>query len=338
MTGIIALSRQGVEMASKLSGFLGDSTCYTLPKWNRQGFVPIEGSLTDFCGQIFNKYQALVFIMASGIAVRSIAPWIRDKTTDPAVVVMDEKGINVISLLSGHLGGGNALTLKIAGYLSANPVITTASDVNQLPSVDTLAQSKGLIIDSMEDAKMITAMILNRQNVSVIDEFGFLADISTLKSGDPTAGKIIVTNRSSVYEKKPFVKLIPENIILGIGCQKGVAPEKMMDFIVHLCSHHNIDMRCIHTIASIDLKEKEDALHKAAEKLYCSLKFYSARALQKVDHLFQGSDFVRSKTGVTSVSAASAYLAAGESGRFIIEKEIQDGMTVSVFEQHNRIK
>jgi cobalt-precorrin 5A hydrolase len=338
MTGIIALSNQGIEMASKLSGFLGDSTCYALPKWEWQGFVPIEGGLTDFCGQIFYKHQALVFIMASGIAVRSIAPWIRDKTTDPAILVMDEKGKNVISLLSGHLGGGNALTLKIAGYLSANPVITTASDINGLPSVDTLAQSKGLLIDSMEDAKRITAMIINRENVRVVDEYGILDDMVKLESGDDAAGKIIVTNQASVREKKPFVRLIPQNIILGIGCQKGVAPEKMMDFINHLCSHHNIDMNSIYTIASIDLKTNEPALQESAKKFECSLEFYSCQALQRVDHLFEGSDFVKSNTGVASVSATSAYLAGGESGRFIVEKEIYDGMTISIFEQHNRIK
>lgn len=334
MIALISLSKQGNALSAKLSRMVENTVCYTLPKWNLAGFSPIQGKLKDFCGEIFSQYDSIVFIMASGIVVRSIAPWVKDKRTDPAVVVIDDKGKNVISLLSGHLGGANALSTKIAGLISAHPVITTASDVNNLPSVDMMAKSKGLVIDSMEDAKTITAMIVNSENVELVDDFGiFNGSIMPIPDGD-CKGKVIVSNKNTIQEDKPFVKLLPQNIVLGIGCKKDTEPTQLMSLIDDTCSRFNIDKRSIKTIASIKIKESEEAILQAAENLNCQLKFLSAETLQTVDKHFQGSAFVLSKVGVASVSTTSAYIAGNESGKFIIKKDIRDGMTISVFEQN----
>ncbi|MDA3892523.1 MAG: cobalt-precorrin 5A hydrolase [Salinivirgaceae bacterium] len=333
MIGIISLSRQGNALAAKISGLVGNATCYTLSKWDLQGFSVIKGKLKEFCGEAFQKHDALIFIMASGIVVRSIAPWLKNKVSDPAVVVIDDKGRNVISLLSGHLGGANELSLKIAELISANPVITTASDVNNLPSVDMMAQSKGLLIDSMEDAKNITAMIVNRENVELVDDFEiFSTSFMPIPDGQ-SKGKVIITNRLNIQDDVPFVKLIPKNIILGIGCKKNTDAQKLFEFIQATIKRFNIDSRSIKSIASISIKENEEAILKAAEELNCSLRFFNAETLQKVDNLFEGSAFVQSTVGVASVSTTSAYLAGKESGSFIVKKEISEGMTLSIFEQ-----
>ncbi len=337
MTGIISLSKQGNALAAKLSGLLTNTTCYTLPKWNLQGFSTIQGKLKEFCGELFQKYDSLIFIMATGIVVRSIAPWLKDKTSDPAVVVIDDKGRNVISLLSGHLGGANALSTTIAGLISANPVITTASDVNKLPSVDMMAKSKSLVIGSMEDAKKITAMIVNNENVELEDDFGiFSSSIMPVPEGY-CLGKVIVTNKKNIQEDKPFVKLIPRNIILGTGCKMNTDPQKLIGFIRDTLDRFNIDRRSLKALASISVKEHEKAILDAAEELNCPVQFFSPETLQKVDNLFEGSPFVRATVGVASVSTTAAYIAGKEAGKFIVKKETRDGMTLSVFEQNMNI-
>jgi len=332
-TAIISISKQGNQLASRLGNQLDYSTCYTLSKWELQGFLPIEGKLCDFCETLFKKYDALVFIMASGIVVRSIAPWIKSKTSDPAVVVIDDRGQHVISLLSGHLGGANALTLKIAEAINAHPVITTASDVNHLPSVDMLAKEHVLIIDSMKDATTISAMIVNGENVVLEDPYHIIKnDILPIKQGDKS-GAVIVSNHLLINTDKPFVKLIPQNIILGIGCKKDTGSLLLWEFIVENLKELNLDLQSIKAIASIDVKSDEKAIMDAAQRLECNTSFYSAEQLQEVDHLFEGSDFVKSTVGVGSVSTTAAYIAGNKKGRFLLEKKKKDGMTLSVFEQ-----
>ncbi|WP_068473977.1 cobalt-precorrin 5A hydrolase [Saccharicrinis aurantiacus] len=332
MTAIISITEQGNQLALKLSKFLNQATCYTLPKYASDDLKPINGKLKDFCAELFSTYNNLVFVMATGIVVRSIAPHLRSKTTDPAVIVLDEKGNNVISLLSGHLGGANALTQQIAAHLNSNPVITTASDVNQLPSVDMLAQEHGLIIDSMVDAKDITALIVNRKNVVISDPFHILPPLSLSADKKDIEGKIIVSNRDKQNEDIPFVKLIPKNVILGMGCKKDTPTEQCLLFIKATLNKYNIDKRSIALIASIDVKENEQALIESAAHYKCPFKCYGADVLQTVESLFEGSDFVKQTVGVTSVSAPAAYIAGNKQGRFICEKERQNGITISIFE------
>ncbi|MCW3787135.1 cobalt-precorrin 5A hydrolase [Plebeiibacterium sediminum] len=332
-TAIISISKQGNQLASRLAKQLEQTSCYTLAKWEQEEFLPIEGKLGDFCETLFKKYEALVFIMASGIVVRSIAPWIKSKTSDPAVVVIDDRGQHVISLLSGHLGGANALTLKIAAAINAHPVITTASDVNHLPSVDMLAKQHGLIIDSMKNATTITAMIVNGENVVLDDPYHILPkDILPIKQGEES-GSVIVSNHLLINTNKPFVKLIPQNIVLGIGCKKDTGSISLWEFIIENLKELNIDLQSIKAIASIDVKSDEKAILDAALRLECNTTFYSAEQLQEVDHLFEGSDFVKSTVGVGSVSTTAAYTAGHKNGRFLLKKKKKDGMTLSVFEQ-----
>ncbi|PID89484.1 MAG: cobalt-precorrin 5A hydrolase [Bacteroidia bacterium] len=329
MTGIISISKQGNILAAQLSELLDSSLCYALEKYNKGNCLPIEGRLKTFCGSLFEKHDALIFIMATGIVVRSIAPWIRHKTKDPAVLVIDDKGTHVISLLSGHLGGANALTLKVAELISAKPVITTSSDVNKRTSVDMLAQKYGLLIDSMSDAKDITAIIVNGGTVALDDDCQIINEPIRQEAGT-TIGKIIVSNKAHIAEQLPFVKLIPKNIILGLGCRKGILPSKFMDFINDTLKVHNIDKRSIRLIASIDVKKEERAILEAGKTLNVPCQFYSAESLQEVDDLFEGSAFVKQTVGVASVSTCSAYTAAKKSGIFLAKKIKKEGMTISI--------
>lgn len=329
---IISISLQGNKLAADLRKLLPEAHCYTLAKWQVAGFKPIEGTLQQFCEKLFNDYEALIFIMATGIVVRSIAPWLKDKTCDPAVVVMDDAGKHAISLLSGHLGGANALCLRVAGLLGANPVITTASDVNGLPSVDMMAQQAGLKIASMADAKVVTACLVNRQQVEVVDPENRLAQVEMPELNTPPAARIIVSNRTGLSSDLPFAQLIPTNIYLGIGCKKDSSPKLLWEFMEQQLAMLQLDKRSIAAICSIDIKRSEPAILEAAARLQCPARFFESAELQTVEHLFEGSDFVKTVTGVTSVSSTAAYLGGGQQGSFLVTKAKQSGMTLSVFE------
>ncbi len=135
---LFCLTPGGVALAKRLAAML-PLTCFTSEKLREEGFIPFDGGFANTARQAFTTYTALIFIGATGIAVRVLAPLVNDKFSDPAVVVIDERGQHVISLLSGHAGGANALTRYLAGMLGADPVITTATDVNEMSALDTLA-------------------------------------------------------------------------------------------------------------------------------------------------------------------------------------------------------
>ncbi len=334
MTAIVSISLQGNALALRLKNFLPEATCYTLKKWAGEKQQAIPGRLQTFCAQLFEDYEAIVFIMATGIVVRSIAPWIKDKTKDPAIIVIDDAGKNVISLLSGHLGGANTLTKQIAEWIKAHPVITTSSDVNNLPSVDMIAQQNGLLIESMHDAKVITSMIINKQKVELEDNYGYLnASILPSIQGE-TEGLIFVSNNKKIECRIPFIQLIPRNLSIGIGCKRNTEPNKLWSFLQDVCEKLNLNIKAIHSVSSIDIKADELAILKLIEKLECESHFYSKEELQQVDHLFEGSEFVKQTVGVASVSTTSAFLEGKQKGKFLIQKEAREGMTISIFQQN----
>ena len=330
---IVSITKNGNNLAEKVSQALGGADLFTLEKWRKNDFKAIEGGVSGFSNTLFAQYSRLIYIMATGVVVRSIAPLLTDKTKDPAVVVMDEQGHNVIALLSGHLGGANELAQKIASELGANPVITTASDVNHLPSVDMLAKAHHLVIDSMTDAKTVTAQLVNGEPVALIDPYHIVAETAPFSDDNLSKGAILVSNKAHIQTEKPTARLIVKNIVLGLGCRKGVDPKLMMQFIADTCKGLNIDMRAIKTIASASVKSEEEAIWKASEALNCAIKFYDVDTLKTVDHLFEGSTFVLGKIGVKSVSATSAYVAGAKKGRFLALKNIRQGITLSVFEK-----
>ena len=147
------LNRKIVEIL-KSRGW--DCEGWTREKFAVSGLNIMEGTLADWTGKNFPEADALIFVGACGIAVRAVAPWVKDKFQDPAVVAADEGGQFVISLLSGHAGGANRLTRELAAALGAVPVITTATDVNGRFAVDVFAAENGCAISSRDLAKQLS--------------------------------------------------------------------------------------------------------------------------------------------------------------------------------------
>jgi cobalt-precorrin 5A hydrolase len=332
MWGIIAITQQGLALAKKLKTQFPESVIYTLAKWHDEECTDIEPDLSTFTAQLFDRHKTLVYIMATGIVVRSIARHLVGKTVDPAVVVLDEKGQFAISLLSGHLGGANAVASEIALAINATAIITTASDVQGVPSVDMIAQKHQLIIQSMHDAKTLTAMTVNGQKVGWRNDS--LLNLPCYYPCDEidAEGLVVVSNRTDSVEKVPFAQLIPQNIIVGVGCRRCIPGQQIIDFVTEQLKLNSIREMSIRQLASIDIKHDEQGILAAAAHFGVSAVFVETAEIEKIEHDFTSSVFVKSQVGVSGVCEPAAFIAGGRAGEFISRKKSKEGITVAIFE------
>ncbi len=336
---VITLTKGGLQKAEEIKNKLNYVDIYSLPKWNDSKNKHIKGSLSDFVGDIFNKYDTLVFIMSTGIVVRVIAKYIQDKTKDPAVLVMDEKGKYIISLLSGHIGGGNEAAIYLSEKIGGSPVITTASDVNDVIAVDMLAKKLGCYIDNMIDAKDITAKIVNSQIVGIKSDIKIsikLPDnvICINKDYDDydIEGIIYITNKRNINCTHSTVHLIPKNIVIGIGCKKGISGERIVKSIKLALDRYKLHPKSVKMIATIDIKEHEKGILDAAFYFEVPIKIISKDEIKSVQDKFQLSNFVNKSVGVGAVCEPCGYLASGK-GKSIMKKTSFDGITLSIWEE-----
>lgn len=295
-------------------------------------------SLDEWTRSAFAVQEALVFVGACGIAVRAIAPLLKHKAQDPAVIVADEKGEFVISLLSGHLGGANDLTREVADLLAATPVITTATDLNHQFAVDSWAKKHRLQIRDMKAAKEISAALLRGQTIGVVSDFpiyGALPENCQLVEGDHAMvdyGLRISIHETWDGEREPFSKatlhLVPPVLTVGIGCRRGTPYEDLSAHFFRLLKETNIALGAVEQICSIDLKKDEPALRLLAEKLEIPLLFFSAEELSQVQGEFTSSDFVTAVTGVNNVCERAAV--RGSEGELIVKKQAGNGITAAI--------
>ena len=231
---ILAFSRRGCAMALRARESLyaprDECRCFAPETYAEGPFEPITPPCTQFTGPLFAWADALVFVGAAGIAVRSIAPYVRDKRTDPAVLCVDERGGFVVPLLSGHIGGANELARRLAGALGAVPVVTTATDINGKFSVDAWAARQGLIITDLSAAKAVSAAILE-DTVPLCCDAPLVGELPPgTTAGDSGALGVCISWR----RKKPFAKtllLVPPVLHLGLGCRLGATSEAIREAV-----------------------------------------------------------------------------------------------------------
>lgn len=341
---LFCLTPGGVALAKQLRQLL-PVTCFTSEKLQETGFIPFGGSFAQAFGEAFTRYSALVFIGATGIAVRALAPWIQDKFSDPAVVVIDERGQYVISLLSGHKGGANALTRSLAGMLGAIPVITTATDVNALAAFDTLACQMDARMDVLRGAvKAINQGLVSgeriglwcedalRDDLARCDTRGFIP-VASLDALPELTALVCVTLRAALPELPlPVYKLVPRRVVAGIGCRRDTPFERVSALLHQHLRAQGFDPLALKAIGSISLKEHEPALTQLAQCLCVPFDIFTAEALRQHEHHFPASDFVRQTTGVGSVSGPAAWLMS--CGQRVGETLREQGVTITLGVSH----
>ncbi len=280
--------------------------------------------LMQTAGAVFADTDALIFVGATGIAVRAIAPYIKDKLADPAVLVVDEAAHVLIPILSGHAGGANDLARQLAKALDAVPVITTATDLQDQFSVDTFAVQQHLRIVEKDEIKHLSGALLAGEPIGAL----------TPKSG------FVISPHPVGHPFSHTLHLVPQDLVLGMGCRKGTPLEGLKEFVAECFGEQGLSIYRIRAMASVDQKAEEPGLKALAGDLGVPFFTYSAEELLTQQGTFAGSDFVRQTVGVDNVCERSALCAAVKEGwlpagscfdHFVrLKKQARDGMTLAV--------
>lgn len=328
---VTAFTQRGYLLAKRLVDALreeGDTCVLALPARlaGALGEPPYE-SLSQWTGVRFTDCTALLFVGACGIAVRSIAPYVKDKFTDPAVVSVDEGGAWVVPLLSGHVGGANTLAKRVAWVTKGAAAISTATDINGLFSVDQWARCKGLYIDSKIAAKQVSSALLAGDYVGMKSEITLQGKWpGGLVEGDTEVG-ICITLRRKWAPFPTTLRLVPPLLTLGIGCRRGTSAAVIGRAVEAVLEAEDLSVHGVVQVSTIDRKEDEPGLLEFCQRWGLGLRTFTAQALGAVPGRFTPSAFVHSVTGVDNVCERAAVLAGGE---LIVPKWAGDGVTVAV--------
>lgn len=293
----------------------------------------VAGSVGEWTGQRMREKSAILFIGACGIAVRAVAPFLTDKLQDAPVLVMDEKGNYVVPILSGHVGGANALAKMIARKIGAQPVITTATDLNDVFAVDVFAMENGFAIENKDGIAKISAKILAGETVTASIETGHCI-ASLERSGIcavpyPPEGKVdlVITSEQNAFDASLVLR--PKEYILGLGCKKGKEAGEIEQFIAEKAEDNGILISQIFAVASISQKRDEEGILAWCLKEKIPFLTYSAEELQEMEGDFTASAFVKEQVGVDNVCERAALKACGAGGELIVQKCAENGMTLA---------
>ena len=302
----------------------------------RQSVEYVSGTLNSWAGGQFNSQNALLFIGASGIAVRAIAPYVKDKLKDPAVLVMDEAGRFVIPLLSGHYGGANELAKKLAEKLGATAVLTTATDVNGLFAIDVFARRNHLVICNRNGIKAVSSAILSGEKVTIAisgAHQGRLPEELALVSYPASGRASVIVSPFTKDADRADLQLCPGAYSIGIGCRRGKSLTEIEDAIEKQLQEAGIRRESLAALASINLKKEEAGLLQYAKKHHLPFQTFSEEELKRIPGEFTASAFVQEQVGVDNVCERAALAACGEGGRLIIKKQAENGITVAIAER-----
>jgi cobalt-precorrin 5A hydrolase len=352
---VVAITRHGVETALNIRGALvveGLKVSVFAPKkYVKSSVCELDGKFGDFVKENFGKLDAIVAVMATGIIIRAVAPFIESKLSDPAVIGVDTSGKFVISLLSGHYGGANDLTKLIAKGIGATPVITTASDSIGKQSVDELAKILRLTIENPKSLTPVNAAIVNDEpvvlvlvnDVKIPTEMVNGFEIRQAGSCEEavkivncyTAGAIITRElMKTVIFDKPFTVLRARSIVVGLGCRKDSSCEQLVEAVNAALKTVSLPAGRIDLFASVDIKRNSAAMLNAAKLFNTPLEFLSVETLHSLSHpdLSPDSKLVKEKIGVGGVCERAALIIAGKNSKLILKKTKLNGTTVAIAE------
>lgn len=319
---IIAFSQHGMDLALQIK------TGLAAQKNDVQATRCPQDGLGAWTRAHFNAADALLFVGACGIAVRAIAPYVKDKTTDPAVLVIDENANFVISLLSGHIGGANTLARAIADAFCATPVITTATDVHGTFAIDTWAVQQGLYIANPVCIKSISARLLEGETIKLTSDFPIEGKLPAGVACGENNPDVVITHRENTDQNA--LHLIAPIITVGIGCKKGTQAQHIECAFFDILKQANCHLKAVWKICSIDLKAQEPGILDFVQKYNFPFQTFSATDLNEVPGDFTGSAFVTRVTGVDNVCERSAVLSGGEGSQLIVKKQTKKGITLAL--------
>ena len=329
---IISVSKKGQELAFDLKNKLdSDSTIIKCDLYHK--------NVKECFPILFYEYDAIIAVMASGILIRSVAPLVESKVTDPAVINIDDNGQFVISALSGHLGGANELAGKVAGLIDATPVITTSTDVNKKLGIDVLAKDLYLSIDNTKEILHFNKAILEGREITLTVNpdmnfdylFDYLNNVTLEINVSIEYSPKVDTDEIHVSFDEHELTLKERKIVVGIGCRRGKECRFIYDGLKKSLNDLKISHSRVNLLASAEIKKDEKGILELSEKLNIPVEFVEIDKLK----LFESSDvskseFVYSKFGIYGVCEPSALIMAGFDSELIYKKTSYDGVTIAV--------
>lgn len=349
-TALVAVSRPGSRLALRLLRLLPGASAFVPERFaggEVEGVHPWRGPAGELVAKLFEEYGSIVVFGSVGLAVRLVAPLVRDKHTDPAVVVVDDAGSFAVSLLSGHVGGANALAETVAGLLEARAVVTTGSEVLGVPAVDLLGREFGWRIETEQEVTAVSAAVVNGDRVAVFQDAG--EPVAWMQDGTAPANLVrydswdellasgcsaalVITDRLLPEESRPRVHAViyrPRSLVIGVGCNRGTSHEEIAGAVSTVLATHRLSRSSVRELATVDLKKDEAGLLDYAGSVGLPIRFFSAEELGEVRDAPNPSPMVERWTGTTGVCEPAALLAS-EGGRLVVPKTKSGNVTVAV--------
>jgi cobalt-precorrin 5A hydrolase len=335
-TAVIAITKHGAALARRLDGDRYISAKFR----NEEPAHYFEKPIKELTAEVWPQYEALVYVVSLGAVVRTIAPFLKDKHVDPAVIVVDDKANFAISVLSGHVGGANELTERIASQLGAQAVVTTASDVGKTIPVDILGRELGWTTELGQNITKVSAAVVNEEPIAFVQETGEKnwwrrdtplpknIQIVSLDEARKFKTALIVTDR--LVDEEFLSKAVvyrPKSLVLGMGCDRGVTCEQVEEFVRSALEQHRLSFASVRNLATVDLKQDEPALVEFCAKHRLEMVCYPSEQLKKVPAP-NPSATVEKYVGTPGVSEPAAMLSAG--GELIVPKQKAPMLTLAV--------
>lgn len=317
LLGIIALTKGGKTLAARLAAQL-----------KAEVIEPQGKGLASTLAESWPRFSGLLLIMAAGIAVRSIAPLLASKHSDPGVVVMDEAGRFAVSLLSGHLGGGNELALLAAGVTGGQAVITTASDTLGLTAIDLWARHNNLAL-TQGSLTAASAALVNTGQITIFTDLPGTLPADFVPVTTRREAQLIISNRLSPADNA-LAMLCPTNFTLGIGCNRHTPMAEIEHAAISTCHQHQFCFQAVSKLASIDIKKNEPGLLQFAAAYGLKQHWYNAKQLNSVPGITPSSA-VQKATGAKAVAEPAALLAA-RTNILLIRKQKWTNVTIALAE------
>ena len=319
---IVSLTSRGAQLGGRLAGQLrdqGESVEYCDRK-QQQDF-----SLARWTGQAFSQAGGIIFVAPVGIAVRAIAPHLKSRISDPAVVAVDELGRFSVALISGHIGGANRLAARVAELTGATAVITAAADRPGSLAVDSWAMERGLRIANPERLRHLAQTLPEGAAVTLESDFpvrGRAPDGLCLvqKDGDAVC---------SFWDRRSLALcLVPPVAVLGIGCRKGTTAQTLRQAWEEFRKECGILPQAVESAATIDVRAQEPGLVEFCRQMEWPLRSFTAQELGQARGVFAASELVRSVTGVDNVCERAAVVSSG--GRLLVPKWTRGGVSMAM--------
>lgn len=350
-TAIVAITKNGTELGQRLTHLFPGSHLYVPAKFaseRKTGVYSFRGPARETVKEVFGKYESLVLIMAVGIAVRLVASELKGKLEDPAVVVMDERGKFVVSLVSGHIGGANELAKRIASLVGAQPVVTTASEVSETLTVDLLGRELGWELDDSANVSGVSAAVVNGEEVGIYQDAGErdwwtkteplphnICIFTSLESLGESAclAALIITDRLLGGECRALLKRAvvyrPKSLVVGMGCNRGVSSSRVEEAVTEVLLEHALSIKSIRNIATIDVKRHEQGLLEFARNHSLPVEFLTKETLEQVKFPSSSSSIAFNCVGVRAVCEPAALLSS-KSTSLVVPKTKLGDITIAV--------